>query len=71
MGYLVNSKKLGIGQSFDGRFHSHIERIRKELRPEEVPEQVSFGYNTKFGRDKAAEHFPDVPIYCTRKRRTG
>lgn len=60
IGYVVNNL-LGIPQTFDEHFHSHLEDFQK-FDLEEIPHQVSFGYNNKVTRQYAAHFFPKIPI---------
>ena len=60
VGYVINTL-LGIRQTFDSHFHSHIESFHN-FDLSEIHQQVSFGYNNKIDRERAAQHFPKVPI---------
>jgi len=59
IGHIVN-KQLGVRQRSDEHFNSHYEDSNR-LPQEEIPNQVSFGFNTK-KRNEAIKRFPKIPI---------
>lgn len=63
VGHVVK-QQLGVKLVEDGLFHSHLEkRLRQNLSPAKIGEQVSFGYNIKNPDDVIERRsFPNVPM---------
>jgi hypothetical protein len=63
VGYVVQ-EKVNATVVDNALFHSHLERLKKQMTSrEEIIQQVSFGFNNKMSdRAFALKAFPDIPF---------